>query len=197
MIDASENRVRLDAELLGEAGSSCLRCSRRESPDTPEAAGLGVSDDRPMSHSGTVHTRHSSAFVHGRLRLLEMRVCSMVIRTMLLRIDPTDGAPLYTQIAAAVRRAIADGEIGEGDRLPPARELALALDVNMHTVLRAYAELRGEGIIEMRRGRGSRVRQAATSRADLLRLVAEFVDEGRHQGLDRSELVRLVEREMS
>lgn len=115
---------------------------------------------------------------------------------MLLRIDPTDGSPLYTQIAAAVRRAIADGDVCEGDRLPPARELALALDVNMHTVLRAYAELRQEGIIEMRRGRGSVVRQGAATRADLIRLTGELVNEARRQGLDRKDLIKLVEQEM-
>ncbi len=116
---------------------------------------------------------------------------------MLLCIDPTDGSPLYTQIAAAVRRAIVEGEVGEGDRLPPARELALALEVNMHTVLRAYAELRDEGTIEMRRGRGSVVQRGGASRAGLLRLVGEFVAEGRRQGLDRKDLIELMEQEMS
>ena len=48
--------------------------------------------------------------------------------------DPTD---LYEQVAAEIRRAIADGEAKPGERLPPAKDLAAILDVNTNTVLRA------------------------------------------------------------
>ena len=51
---------------------------------------------------------------------------------MLLRLNPESGLPLYHQIAAAVRRAVADGEVGPGDRLPAARDLAQSLDVMAH-----------------------------------------------------------------
>ena len=61
---------------------------------------------------------------------------------------------LYEQVAAEIRRAIAEGEAKPGERLPPAKDLAAVLDVNTNTVLRALRLLRDEGLLEFRRGRG-------------------------------------------
>jgi GntR family transcriptional regulator len=114
---------------------------------------------------------------------------------MFLRLDTTSTAPIYAQIAAAIRRAIAGGELARGDRLPPARELARALGVNMHTVLRAFAVLRDEGTLEMRRGRGAVVVSDAV-RSGLVRLVGELVSESRRAGMDAGEVLALVEEEL-
>lgn len=112
---------------------------------------------------------------------------------MLLRLDPTSDGPLHERIAGAVRRAIADGEVEVGERLPPARELADALDVNVNTVLRAYRDLRDEGIIELRRGRGATVRDASVGRARLVALADELIAEAARLGVSRTELVELLE----
>ena len=60
---------------------------------------------------------------------------------MLLSVDTASERPIYEQIADAVRRAVARGEILAGEKLPPASEVATGLDVNKHTVLRAYQTL--------------------------------------------------------
>ena len=112
---------------------------------------------------------------------------------MLIKVDAGSTEPLFAQIAAQVRAAIATGRVGEGDRLPPARELAEALGVNMHTVLRAYGDLRDEGLVDMRRRRGVIVRAAGDTRARLLELARELAAEAAKQGLSRAELRRLVE----
>jgi DNA-binding transcriptional regulator YhcF (GntR family) len=112
---------------------------------------------------------------------------------MLVKIDPGSGEPLFAQIAAQVRSAIATGQVVEGDRLPTARELAEALDVNMHTVLRAYGDLRDEGLVDMRRRRGVIVRPAGDQRARLLALARDLVAEASRQGLTKAELKRLIE----
>ena len=116
---------------------------------------------------------------------------------MLLKLDPASGLPLYSQIAAAVRRAVADGDVVAGDRLPAARDLALTLDVNMHTVLRAYKDLRDEGVIELRRGRGAIVREGSLSVASVRHLAAALVQEGTQRGLSLDEIVALVKEEFS
>jgi len=114
---------------------------------------------------------------------------------MLLRLNPDSGLPLYIQIAGAVRRAISDGEIGAGDRLPAARDLAQSLDVNMHTVLRAYKDLREEGIIELRRGRGAIVREGSSRLADVHRIVVDLVAEAGRQGLSEGEVIEMLKKE--
>jgi DNA-binding transcriptional regulator YhcF (GntR family) len=111
---------------------------------------------------------------------------------MLVRVDPTAREPLYLQIAGQVRAAIGDGSLGAGDRLPTARELASGLDVNMHTVLRAYSELRDEGLVEMRRRRGVIVRDAGPGRAHLLSLARELRTEARRQGMPLADVHEML-----
>jgi GntR family transcriptional regulator len=114
---------------------------------------------------------------------------------MLVRIDPASGVPLADQIAAQVRGAVVAGRLVPGDRLPAARELAEALEVNMHTILRAYARLRDEGLIELRRGRGATVRHDdAADRARLVDAVQTLLDAGRRLGMDIDEVVEEVRR---
>jgi GntR family transcriptional regulator len=66
----------------------------------------------------------------------------------------SDSAPLYEQVASEIRRAIANGEARPGERMPLAKDLATVLGVNANTVLRALRQLREEGLLEFRRGRG-------------------------------------------
>src|SRR3954465_11080161 len=65
-----------------------------------------------------------------------------------VKIDRQEPTELFEQVAAEIRRAIADGEAKPGERLPPARDLAAVLGVNTNTVLR---ELREEALLELRR----------------------------------------------
>ncbi|SIT71185.1 GntR family transcriptional regulator [Microbacterium sp. RU33B] len=80
---------------------------------------------------------------------------------MLVRIDPSSDQPLFAQLAASIRADAATGALRPGDRLPAARDVADALGINLHTVLRAYQELRAEGLVDLRRGRGAVVTEAA------------------------------------
>jgi GntR family transcriptional regulator len=111
---------------------------------------------------------------------------------MLIRIDPASTVPLYEQVAAGVRRAVADGAVRRGEQLPVARELAASLQINMHTVLRAYAVLRDEGLIELRRRRGAVVTADAAERARLNELVGELIAEARREGVSADELTAVL-----
>ncbi|MBN6036262.1 GntR family transcriptional regulator [Amycolatopsis sp. 195334CR] len=116
---------------------------------------------------------------------------------MLVRIDPASPLPLFEQVAAAVRRALAEGDLALGEQLPPARELAASLDINIHTVLRAYALLRDEGLIDLRRRRGAVVIAGARERARLTELVGDLVTEAKRLGLDADELTRTIKERYS
>lgn len=112
---------------------------------------------------------------------------------MLVRVDPSASTPLADQIAAEIRGALARGEVLAGERLASARELAGALEVNMHTVLRAYAQLRDDGLIELRRGRGAVVRRGVNAeRTHLSQLAREFVQVARRLGIDEEEMITMV-----
>ena len=115
---------------------------------------------------------------------------------MLWQVDPTSSTPLHAQVAACVRRERAAGRLAKGDRLPSAKEVAGMLDVNLHTVLRAYGSLRDEGLTDLRRGRGAVVTATdAGGDARLRTLAADLVAEARRVGATPTDLTRLLESE--
>lgn len=111
---------------------------------------------------------------------------------MLWTVDPTDPTPLFTQLVNSVRRAIATGELSVGDRLPAARELARSLAINMHTVLRAYQDLREAGLVELRRGRGAVVRRQLDPEEALAPRLDDLLADASALGLDRDALISLL-----
>ena len=111
---------------------------------------------------------------------------------MLIRVDSSNSEPLFEQIAARVRHLASSGEAVAGERLPAARELAEALEVNVHTVLHAYQRLRDEGLIELRRGRGAILTGAAASVADLSAHVDVLVAEARRVGVAPATLTAMI-----
>jgi GntR family transcriptional regulator len=111
---------------------------------------------------------------------------------VLIRIDTSNARPLYEQIAVQVRGAIISGDVAGGDRLPAAKELAEAIGVNLHTVLRAYAALRDEGLIELRPRRGAVV-IAAAPRERLIDQARSLVKQAQDLGLTTAEILDLVQ----
>jgi len=108
-------------------------------------------------------------------------------------VDPNDRTPLHEQVAAEIRRALAGGEAGPGERLPPARDLARVLGVNANTVLRALRQLREEGLVEFRRGHGITVSGRAPARSAVIDRARDLIAFARHQGYQPDELIRIIE----
>lgn len=116
---------------------------------------------------------------------------------MLFHVDESSSVSLAEQIAVQVRAAIVSGGLAAGERLPPARELSAALRINMHTVLRAYAQLRDDELIEMRQGRGAWVRNdVADSSVRLGELAAQLVTEAKKLGYSSRDLLAKIEKAM-
>lgn len=116
---------------------------------------------------------------------------------MLLSLDLNDERPLHEQAAAAVRNAIADGEIEPGDRLPPARDLAVTLQINANTVLRALRQLREEGLLEFRRGRGVTVLRRPDPQPALRQKLRELLAEAQRHGCGPDDVVEWIRDEQS
>jgi len=81
-------------------------------------------------------------------------------------IDPRSPTPLYEQIAARIRVAVAAGDFRSGDALPSVRDLSRRLRVNPATVVQAYRELEGDGFVDTRRGAGTFVREVPVMRKE-------------------------------
>lgn len=108
-----------------------------------------------------------------------------------VKVDPSEPAPLFEQVAAEIRRAIADGEARPGERLPLAKDLASVLGVNTNTVLRALRLLRDEGLLEFRRGMGITVAGTPEKGAVIAKL-NELLAFARSQGYRSEELIAMI-----
>ncbi len=118
---------------------------------------------------------------------------------MYITIDETDGRPIYQQVVDEIKGLIATGEITEGSPLPPVRQVAEDLGVNLNTIAFAYRQLQKEGLVTIRHGAGAVVAS---------RLLKDTTDEQlRNQlgkaliqlvlaGLNPSEVRVLVEKEL-
>ena len=109
-----------------------------------------------------------------------------------VNVDRSESVPLHDQVAAEIRRAIADGEAGPGERLPLAKDLAAVLGVNKNTVLRAMHLLRDEGLLEFRRGRGITV-AGTPDQSALLAQTRDLVRAARRLGYRREDLIQMIE----
>ena len=114
---------------------------------------------------------------------------------MLIRVDPSSEAPIFEQLAASVRAEVARGTLVPGDRLPSAREVSEALEVNIHTVLHAYQQLRDEGLVDLRRGRGAVITDQAIANAQLHSSVQALVAEARRLGIGPAAVIALINEE--
>jgi GntR family transcriptional regulator len=110
---------------------------------------------------------------------------------MQMSIDRDEPVPLHDQVAAEIRRAIAEGEAKPGEKLPPSMDLAAILGVNRNTVLRALRILRDEGTVDFTRGRGVRV-TGTPQRSAVIAKMGELVEFARLHGYRRDELMTLL-----
>jgi LacI family transcriptional regulator len=80
------------------------------------------------------------------------------------RLDFRSDVGIAAQIRTRIAFLIADGEVKAGERLPPVRDLARQLGVNVNTVRSAYAKLDADGLVRTRHGVGTVVLDARAER---------------------------------
>ncbi len=81
---------------------------------------------------------------------------------MYIVVDENDRRPIYQQVVDEIKALIARGELREGAALPPVRQVAADLGVNLNTIATAYRELQREGLISVRHGAGAVVLSSTT-----------------------------------
>jgi GntR family transcriptional regulator len=74
---------------------------------------------------------------------------------MIIKLEMTKDTPLYEQLKQSIIEAIAGGGLQPGEQLPSVRQLAADLSVNMHTVAKAYNQLKEEGFLTVHRKKGA------------------------------------------
>lgn len=113
-------------------------------------------------------------------------------------LDARSGMPTYMQLVNQVRRAVRNGTLRAGDRLPTAREVVSALAINPNTVLKAYTHLESEGMVVSRPGLGTFIAQgvpaplAPAVQRQLRRGLDTWLRNAAVAGLDREGVLALV-----
>jgi GntR family transcriptional regulator len=118
---------------------------------------------------------------------------------MIVRVQPSSGVPIYLQIEAQVKQAIAAGALKLDEALPPVRKLAGELRINPNTVARAYQNLERDGILRTVPGGGCYVNGQSPGllKSEKLRrlrpLATQLAVEARQLRLARADLLQLLE----
>jgi GntR family transcriptional regulator len=118
---------------------------------------------------------------------------------MYIVVDENDRRPIYQQVVDEIKNLIARGELREGASLPPVRQVAADLGVNLNTIATAYRELQREGLINVRHGSGAVVaRSAAQEKTDdeLRKPLRSALTQMVLAGLVRSEIMSVVAEEL-
>jgi GntR family transcriptional regulator len=106
--------------------------------------------------------------------------------------DSDTSLPLYLQVAAEIRREIAEGAIKPGGRLPPARDMAAVRGVNHNTMFRALRHLRDEGLLEFQRGRGITVVGDAACLSEVVARCRELLGFSSRNGYKKDEVLEII-----
>jgi GntR family transcriptional regulator len=114
------------------------------------------------------------------------------------RLDGHSKVATYMQLVQQVRQSLRTGLLEPGDQLPKVREVAESLAINPNTVLKAYRQLEIEGLVQGRPGVGTFVRRSLAgpslaSQGELRRLLMDWLLRANKAGLDREDIVALVE----
>lgn len=116
---------------------------------------------------------------------------------MLISIDDHDSRPIYLQIISQIKQQLAAGILNPGDELPSVRELADILGINLHTVRRAYIELRDQDIISLRLGRRAKINRMPqplpTLDNSITSAISDILNDALTRGLSREDVIKILD----
>jgi GntR family transcriptional regulator len=119
---------------------------------------------------------------------------------MLLTINADDPRSIYEQVADGIRELIARGNLVEGAPLPPVRQLAADLGVNLNTIAAAYRQLQKDGLITVKHGLGSVVASRTSTNRSSSELLSPLRTALTHMvlaGWPQRQILEAVRKELS
>jgi GntR family transcriptional regulator len=116
---------------------------------------------------------------------------------MSFQLSSGSGVPAYLQLVQQVERALRMGILQPGDQLPTVKEVVAGVAINPNTVLKAYRELEGRGLVQGRQGVGTFVLRRPSGpppsiHARLARSLDRWVESARSEGLDEASIQALL-----
>jgi GntR family transcriptional regulator len=129
-------------------------------------------------------------------------VYTSTVDSMLFKLNPSAGQPLYLQLMQQIRHAVENGALRQGDQLPGIRTLAEELVISPTTVAKAYSELEHEGLLELRQGSGAYISVKRRGLSQMQRVheastqVRQLIGELREVGLTADAIRRIFEAEL-
>lgn len=121
---------------------------------------------------------------------------------MFFQINPSNGVPVYEQVARQIMFAVAAGSILPGEMIPSVREMARELAINPNTVARAFRDLQDQKILQPVRGTGVAITSNAKSKCITARTrvirdrLRDVFAEARQSQLDEAELQTMIDAEL-
>lgn len=115
---------------------------------------------------------------------------------MLINLDLESEEPIYTQLKHGIIAGMAKGELKPGDGLPSVRAMAADIGINLHTVNKAYQQLKQEGFILIHRQKGVVVNPEGVPQADeeyrrkLTKILHPVIAESVCRGMEEDEFLK-------
>ncbi len=109
-----------------------------------------------------------------------------------ISVDAASSVPPFEQVRDQIAALILSGDLADGAKLPPIRQLAGDLGLAAGTVARAYAELEESGLVASARSKGTRVIGQAPLDASVIAAADAYVTAARDKGLDLGAILALV-----
>ncbi|MGL5766122.1 MAG: GntR family transcriptional regulator [Sarcina sp.] len=113
---------------------------------------------------------------------------------MFIDVEFDSDIPIYLQIRNEIVKSIATGVLNDGDSLPSVREMSSMIEVNLHTINKAYNLLKTEGFVKIDRRTGAiiEVTERAEYREQFEEKLELILSEAFLMGISKEEIREMV-----
>lgn len=117
---------------------------------------------------------------------------------MFIKIDFKSKIPIYLQLRNQIVQGIATGELVKGETLPPVRQLAQDLGVNMHTISKSYKLLQRENYVSIYKRKGVQVNSfEELKNNDFVETLSEKIQpllaDAHCRGISKKNIIEIIE----